>query len=93
LLAAGHLDPTPIVSHRIPLADAARGYELFCRHEATKVVLIPESDCICPIPARSLNLVIADTSEKTIPTKGGEATNLGHAGVARAGGEPTCELT
>jgi threonine dehydrogenase-like Zn-dependent dehydrogenase len=40
-LAAGLLDPMPLVSHRLPLEDAARGYELFDRREATKVLLIP----------------------------------------------------
>jgi threonine dehydrogenase-like Zn-dependent dehydrogenase len=40
-VAAGRLDPMPLVSHRLPLEDAARGYELFDRREATKVLLIP----------------------------------------------------
>jgi threonine dehydrogenase-like Zn-dependent dehydrogenase len=38
---AGTVDPTPLISHRLPLADAARGYELFDRREATKVLLTP----------------------------------------------------
>jgi threonine dehydrogenase-like Zn-dependent dehydrogenase len=38
---AGSLDPTPLISHRMPLADAPQGYELFDAHRATKVVLIP----------------------------------------------------
>ena len=38
---AGTIDPTPLISHRLPLEDAPRGYELFDRREATKVVLIP----------------------------------------------------
>jgi threonine dehydrogenase-like Zn-dependent dehydrogenase len=41
LVAAGAMDPLPIVSHRLALEDAPRGYELFDRHEATKVLLIP----------------------------------------------------
>jgi threonine dehydrogenase-like Zn-dependent dehydrogenase len=40
-LEAGRLDPSPIVSHRLPLEEAARGYELFDRREATQVLLIP----------------------------------------------------
>lgn len=40
-LREGRLDPTPLISHRLPLEDAARGYELFDRREATKVVLQP----------------------------------------------------
>lgn len=40
-LVAGRIDPTPIVSHRLPLEDAALGYELFDSRRATKVLLIP----------------------------------------------------
>jgi threonine dehydrogenase-like Zn-dependent dehydrogenase len=40
-LAQGRLDPTPMISHRLPLRDAAEGYRLFDGHEATKVLLIP----------------------------------------------------
>jgi threonine dehydrogenase-like Zn-dependent dehydrogenase len=40
-LVAGRIDPAPLVSHRLPLADAPRGYELFDRREATKVLLSP----------------------------------------------------
>jgi 2-desacetyl-2-hydroxyethyl bacteriochlorophyllide A dehydrogenase len=40
-LAAGELDPTPVVTHRLPLADAAEAYRLFDSREATKVVLLP----------------------------------------------------
>ncbi|HEX9823446.1 MAG TPA: alcohol dehydrogenase catalytic domain-containing protein [Actinomycetota bacterium] len=38
---AGKIDPMPIISHTIPLEEAAKGYELFDRREATKVVLKP----------------------------------------------------
>ena len=37
----GRIDPSPLVSHRLPLEDATAGYALFDRREATKVVLIP----------------------------------------------------
>ena len=40
-LEAGRLDPTPLISHRLPLEEASRGYELFAAREATKVLLIP----------------------------------------------------
>ena len=40
-LASGEVDPTPIVTHRLPLADAAEAYRLFDSREATKVVLSP----------------------------------------------------
>lgn len=34
----GRIEPTGIISHRIPLEDAAEGYELFAAREAMKVV-------------------------------------------------------
>lgn len=40
-LEAGRLDPMPLVSHRLPLDDAALGYELFDSRRATKVLLLP----------------------------------------------------
>jgi 2-desacetyl-2-hydroxyethyl bacteriochlorophyllide A dehydrogenase len=40
-LEAGRLDPRPLVSHHLPLEEAGRGYELFDRREATKVLLVP----------------------------------------------------
>jgi alcohol dehydrogenase len=40
-LRAGRLDPTPLVSHRLPLEDAAEGFELFDDRRATKVLLRP----------------------------------------------------
>ena len=42
-LEAGRLDPMPLVSHRLPLAQAAHGYDIF-RHKkdgCVKVVLKP----------------------------------------------------
>lgn len=38
-LAGGELDPTPIITHRLSLANAAEAYRLFDSREATKVVL------------------------------------------------------
>ena len=40
-LVAGDLDPSPLISHRLPLGDAPAGYAAFDRREATKVVLDP----------------------------------------------------
>jgi threonine dehydrogenase-like Zn-dependent dehydrogenase len=40
-VAAGRLDPAPVVSDRLALDDAAEGYARFDRREATKVLLIP----------------------------------------------------
>jgi threonine dehydrogenase-like Zn-dependent dehydrogenase len=40
-IAAGDLDPTPTITHRMPLAEAAEAYRLFDTREATKVVLTP----------------------------------------------------
>jgi alcohol dehydrogenase len=41
LLSEGRVDPLPLVSHRLTLEDAPRGYELFDRREASKVLLRP----------------------------------------------------
>ena len=41
LVAAGIIDPTPLISHRLPIAEAPEGYDLFGRRVATKVVLDP----------------------------------------------------
>lgn len=41
LLAEDRLDPSPIVSHRLSLEEAAHGYELFDQRIATKVLLAP----------------------------------------------------
>lgn len=40
---AGQLQPDLIISHRLPLAEAARGYELFNdkQEDCRKVVLLP----------------------------------------------------
>ncbi len=40
-LSSRELDPSAIVTHRLPLSDAAEGYRLFDSREATKVVLSP----------------------------------------------------
>ncbi len=40
-VVAGRIDPVPVISHRLTLDDAPRGYELFANREATKVVLLP----------------------------------------------------
>lgn len=39
----GRLSPEIIISHRLPLAEAAKGYELFDKHqdECRKVILLP----------------------------------------------------
>ncbi len=43
LIERGRLDPTVIISHRLPLSDGPRGYEIFAGHKenALKVVLSP----------------------------------------------------
>ncbi len=42
LLFSGALDPTPLVTHVLPLADLDRGVDLVRRREALKVLLAPE---------------------------------------------------
>jgi threonine dehydrogenase-like Zn-dependent dehydrogenase len=41
LVAEGRVDPLAIVSHRLPLEDAPKGYELFDQRQASKVLLRP----------------------------------------------------
>jgi threonine dehydrogenase-like Zn-dependent dehydrogenase len=43
LIEQGRLDPTVIISHRLPLSEGAHGYEIFAGHKenALKVVLTP----------------------------------------------------
>jgi 2-desacetyl-2-hydroxyethyl bacteriochlorophyllide A dehydrogenase len=41
MMAAGQLDPTPLVTHHMPLDDAAEAYALYDRREALKIVLKP----------------------------------------------------
>jgi threonine dehydrogenase-like Zn-dependent dehydrogenase len=42
-LASGRLDPTPVLTHRLPLEAAAEAYRLFDSREATKVLLDPKT--------------------------------------------------
>ena len=41
MLAAGSLDPGPLVTHHMALDDAPAGYSLYDRREALKIVLTP----------------------------------------------------
>jgi 2-desacetyl-2-hydroxyethyl bacteriochlorophyllide A dehydrogenase len=41
MLTAGSLDPTPLVTHHLPLDDAPEAYAVYDRHEALKIVLRP----------------------------------------------------
>ena len=41
MMAAGVLDPTPLVTHHMPLADAPEAYAVYDRREALKIVLTP----------------------------------------------------
>jgi alcohol dehydrogenase len=40
-MAAGELDPTPLVTHHMKLEDAPEAYEVYDRREALKIVLAP----------------------------------------------------
>jgi 2-desacetyl-2-hydroxyethyl bacteriochlorophyllide A dehydrogenase len=42
MLEAGRLDPTPLVTHHMPLEDAPEAYALYDRREALKIVLAPQ---------------------------------------------------
>lgn len=41
LLAAGRLDPSPLVTHHMPLDQAPEAYEIYAAREALKIVLTP----------------------------------------------------
>jgi 2-desacetyl-2-hydroxyethyl bacteriochlorophyllide A dehydrogenase len=41
MLAAGTLDPKPLVTHHLPLDQAPEAYAIYDRHEALKIVLKP----------------------------------------------------
>jgi threonine dehydrogenase-like Zn-dependent dehydrogenase len=41
LLAAGILDPAPIVTHHMPLDEAPEAYNLYDHRDALKIVLTP----------------------------------------------------
>jgi 2-desacetyl-2-hydroxyethyl bacteriochlorophyllide A dehydrogenase len=41
MMAAGVLDPTPLVTHHMPLADASDAYAVYDRREALKIVMTP----------------------------------------------------
>jgi 2-desacetyl-2-hydroxyethyl bacteriochlorophyllide A dehydrogenase len=41
MLAAGTLDPTPLITDHMPLDDAAEAYAVYARREALKIVLTP----------------------------------------------------
>ncbi|MCD2193771.1 alcohol dehydrogenase catalytic domain-containing protein [Actinomycetospora endophytica] len=43
LIAAGKLDPSRFISHRMPMSEAAEAYRMFEAREATKIVLDPTS--------------------------------------------------
>ena len=48
-IAAGRLDPTPVLTHRLPLEAAGEAYRLFDAREATKVVMSPKEGAT-PVP-------------------------------------------
>ncbi|MCE3552867.1 alcohol dehydrogenase catalytic domain-containing protein [Pseudonocardia sp. RS11V-5] len=41
LIAAGKLDPSRFISHRMPMSEATEAYRMFAEREATKIVLDP----------------------------------------------------
>jgi 2-desacetyl-2-hydroxyethyl bacteriochlorophyllide A dehydrogenase len=41
MMAGGVLDPTPLVTHHMPLADAEEAYAVYDRREALKIVMTP----------------------------------------------------
>jgi threonine dehydrogenase-like Zn-dependent dehydrogenase len=41
MMAAGVLDPSPLVTHRMPLDAAEEAYAVYDRREALKIVMTP----------------------------------------------------
>ena len=41
MMEAGILDPTPLVTHHMTLADAPEAYRIYDAREALKIVLVP----------------------------------------------------
>jgi threonine dehydrogenase-like Zn-dependent dehydrogenase len=41
MMARGVLDPTPLVTHHMRLADASEAYAVYDRREALKIVMTP----------------------------------------------------
>jgi threonine dehydrogenase-like Zn-dependent dehydrogenase len=41
MMAAGVLDPSPLVTHHMPLAEAEEAYAAYDRREALKIVMTP----------------------------------------------------
>ena len=41
MMASGVIDPTPLVTHHMPLADAEEAYAVYDRREALKIVMTP----------------------------------------------------
>ena len=41
LVASGAIDPRPLITHELPLADGIRGFELLTKREAMKVQVVP----------------------------------------------------
>jgi threonine dehydrogenase-like Zn-dependent dehydrogenase len=39
LMAAGRLDPTPLVTHHMKLSEAQEAYDAYAGHKALKIVL------------------------------------------------------
>src|SRR3954466_13861005 len=44
LLASGRIDPSPLVTHHMPLTEAAEASRIYDRREALKIVLQPQSE-------------------------------------------------
>ena len=44
LLAEQRLDPTPLITHRLPLSRFAEGVDLATSHQALKVLFVPDRE-------------------------------------------------
>jgi predicted dehydrogenase/threonine dehydrogenase-like Zn-dependent dehydrogenase len=71
MMADGRLDVTPLVSHRFPIQEAARAYELVSGAEPSLGILLEYPGPGTPLPPRTLPL---DASSSTPAASAGTAT-------------------
>jgi len=46
LIRAGRIDPTEIISHRLPLTEGVHGYEIFASHAENALKVVLEPSCL-----------------------------------------------
>ena len=80
LITSGAADPASIISHRMSLDDAVRGYELFANREALKVVLdslTARRRCCASVPGDELEPSIHGFTDRCLNQLGYPGGGLG----------------